>query len=454
MVIADTLASKEAPNEEDQKDKSSREVEQSKEGEITGSQEEKTDSSPLTIREGSNYYRDKKLSKEAIEQYLKMTKEKKCLVKLSKTYYPPREFVKPWREVLFAIMRYITLDANQTAHPQPSISEFEEEGSDSGFSLGEESQSDSMSELEESLEDFEAKIGKKRKQVSTKPSSSKGKKNTKEKVFQIRSSSSEVSEDSEKDEPQSPRKKKTKNSIQIRNKQKRQDDYDMELEDKVQRKDLDVDQKLEEEITGEGFDQRVSGNINKISSGNIPKNEQDNPGEKTPPSNPPTKGLKGFVNTIDWLINSCKKVVEDNKKLSHKVQILETISIGEGKSMAEYAEDLSKTIARAEEIIDSSNPSIVEQSYSILKASADNTKILIKKLENEKDSLELEPDIEAQTLCGSRPTGATPTATWRCGTAMGRNPQWWPRPPLWVPTHSGSRCRFKPLRPSSWVSWA
>lgn len=65
-------------------------------------------------REGSNYDRDRKLSKEAIERYLEMTKEKKCLVKLSKTYYPPRDFVKPWREVLFAIMHYVTLDGRFT----------------------------------------------------------------------------------------------------------------------------------------------------------------------------------------------------------------------------------------------------------------------------------------------------------------------------------------------------
>lgn len=48
MVIADTLASKKASNEENQKDKDIKEVEQSKEGEITRSHEEKVDSSPLT----------------------------------------------------------------------------------------------------------------------------------------------------------------------------------------------------------------------------------------------------------------------------------------------------------------------------------------------------------------------------------------------------------------------
>lgn len=66
--------------------------------------------------------------------------------------------------------------------------------------------------------------------------------------------------------------------------------------------------------------------------------------------------MKGFVDTLYWLINSHKKVVEYNKNLSHKVQFLETISIGEGKSMAEYVDDLSKTVARAEEIRDAFNP--------------------------------------------------------------------------------------------------
>ncbi|XP_059074990.1 uncharacterized protein LOC131875008 [Cryptomeria japonica] len=48
MVITDTLTSKEALNEENQKDKNIKEVDKSKEGEITGSHEEKADSSPLT----------------------------------------------------------------------------------------------------------------------------------------------------------------------------------------------------------------------------------------------------------------------------------------------------------------------------------------------------------------------------------------------------------------------
>lgn len=65
-------------------------------------------------REGCNFYRDRKVSREAIERYLVIEKEKKRLVKLSKTYYPPRAFAKPLREILFVLMRYITLDGRFT----------------------------------------------------------------------------------------------------------------------------------------------------------------------------------------------------------------------------------------------------------------------------------------------------------------------------------------------------
>lgn len=132
------------------------------------------------------------------------------------------------------------------------------------------------------------------------------------------------------------------------------------------------------------------------------------------------------MDTLNWLIHSHKKFVEENKNLNHRNQILETISIGEGKSMAKHVYDLGKTIARVEEIRDAFNPrfeqlekaleeiknndivrdqrmvdaknrlnkinsclrSIDEHSYNILKALADNIKILISKLENEKGSLE------------------------------------------------------------------
>lgn len=179
------------------------------------------------------------MSKEAIERYPETEEEKKCQVKLNKTYYPPRAFVKRWREVLFVIMCYITLDgrftkvydyhfvlmnhfrhdekvnipyfllcsmndtikaykenpmgdtamhqglmvliydhlkANQIAHPQPSIFESEGGGSDSIFSLDKGSNSDPTSKSEESMDDLEVQVGKKRKHLKTKPSSSKGKK--------------------------------------------------------------------------------------------------------------------------------------------------------------------------------------------------------------------------------------------------------------------------------------
>ncbi|XP_059070610.1 uncharacterized protein LOC131860246 [Cryptomeria japonica] len=230
--------------------------------------------------------------------------------------------------------------------------------------MGEESDSDSMSESEESLDDSEVETSKKRKHVRTKPSSSKGKKKSKDKALQISSSlEEEVSEDSEKEESRSPWNEKTKISIQTRNKQKKQEVNVKELKEQVQRKNPDFDHNLEEETFGEGFELRIDGKVGKIIVGDISNKEKDNSGEKSPSSNPPPEGLKGFMDTIDWIITSYKKAVEDNKKLNHRVQILETISFGRGKSMAEQV-------------------------------SAGNTKILISKLEEEKDSLEIELDIE------------------------------------------------------------
>lgn len=129
----------------------------------------------------------------------------------------------------------------------------------------------------------------------------------------------------------------------------------MELKERVQRKNSDFDQNMEEETIGEGFEQRII-NVGEVTVGDTSNKEKDNAGEKSPSSCPPPKGLKGFVYTIDWLISSYKKVVEDIKKLKHRVQILETISFGGGKSMAEQVEDLTKTVAKAEEIRDSFNP--------------------------------------------------------------------------------------------------
>lgn len=85
--------------------------------------------------------------------------------------------------------------------------------------MGEEFESDTMSDFEESLDDSKDEIGKKRKQSCSKTSFSKGKKKYKDKIHLISSSSlEEVSEESEKEEPQPPQKKKAKTTIQTRNK--------------------------------------------------------------------------------------------------------------------------------------------------------------------------------------------------------------------------------------------
>ncbi|XP_059075124.1 uncharacterized protein LOC131875115 [Cryptomeria japonica] len=222
------------------------------------------------------------------------------------------------------VLIYDHIKANQIAHPQLSKSDSKEEGSDIEFFVGEDSAGDSKSETEESLEDFEVEL--------------------------------EVSEDFEKDDSPSPQKKKPKPSFQKRKKQKRQGNLELKMEDKEQSKDSDADQKVEEEIMGDDFNQSVGGDVEQIIDGEDPKTDQAKVGEKRPPSNPFVEGLKGFVDTLDWLRNSHKKAMEENKKLSHRIQILETISIGEGKSIAEYVEDFRKTIARVEEIRDAFNP--------------------------------------------------------------------------------------------------
>ncbi|XP_057848012.1 protein PXR1-like [Cryptomeria japonica] len=193
-------------------------------------------------------------------------------------------FTKNWRKGTLKMGdQTITIDEDLIAQVMGlrregnhgSVSDSEEEGSDSKFSMGEDSIGDSKSETEESLEDSYVELGKKRKQESIKSSSSKGKKKSKEKVFQIHSSSSsEVSEDFEKDDPPSPRKKKPKSSFQKRKKQKRQGNSELEMKDKEQRKDSDVDQKFEEENTGDGFNQSVGSDAEQNTSGEDPKTDQ------------------------------------------------------------------------------------------------------------------------------------------------------------------------------------
>ncbi|XP_059067437.1 uncharacterized protein LOC131858263 [Cryptomeria japonica] len=278
MVIADTLASKEDSNEEDQKDKDIKEVEQCKEGEITGSQEEKADSSPLT--NSSNFQ-----------------EAHKCAI--------------------------LGLSLSDSDHAYKIVNNSSHE-SRSPIWGNEEEIHRILSDLEAVFEkEAEWKIPKHRNKKGSTPSAS-----------QIM---------------------KSNRIAQKRKKQKRQGNSELESEGKVQSKDPDEDQKVEE-ITGDGFNQSGGGDADQITGGDAPKTDHAKAGEKIPPSNPFVEGLKGFVDTLNWFINSHKKVVEENKKLSYRVQILETINIGEGKSMVEYVDDLRKTMARAEEIRDAFNP--------------------------------------------------------------------------------------------------
>lgn len=48
--------------------------------------------------------------------------------------------------------------------------------------------------------------------------------------------------------------------------------------------------------------------------------------------------------------------MDEYKKLCNRVLILETISIGERNTMADYIEDLKNAIAKAEDIRDAFNP--------------------------------------------------------------------------------------------------
>lgn len=124
----------------------------------------------------------------------------------------------------------------------------------------------------------------------------------------------EVSENSEKEKPQGSLKKKTKAHTQTRNRQKRKDENVKELEEHKQKKISDVDENLEEVTTGEVH--RVE---DKATIGDTPNKEHDNSGIIDPRSNPPSEGLKGFMDTMEWLITSHKKAMDDNKKLSHKI---------------------------------------------------------------------------------------------------------------------------------------
>ena len=63
---------------------------------------------------GINYYRERKLSNKAIEDFVETKNERKHLVKIGNSYYNPASVSRPSRFVLFVIMEYLTLDGRFT----------------------------------------------------------------------------------------------------------------------------------------------------------------------------------------------------------------------------------------------------------------------------------------------------------------------------------------------------
>ena len=61
-------------------------------------------------QEGMNFYRDKKMSANAINDFVKDEKEKDKLVKID-TYYNIESIKKLWRYILRILIEYITLDS-------------------------------------------------------------------------------------------------------------------------------------------------------------------------------------------------------------------------------------------------------------------------------------------------------------------------------------------------------
>ncbi len=64
--------------------------------------------------DGINYYRERKLSEKAIEDFVETEQERKHLVKIGNSYYNPASISCPWHFVLFVIMEYLTLDGRFT----------------------------------------------------------------------------------------------------------------------------------------------------------------------------------------------------------------------------------------------------------------------------------------------------------------------------------------------------
>ena len=59
--------------------------------------------------EGINFYRERKLSDIAIEEFVDSKLEKSCQVKIGKSYMNLASVSHPWHFILFEIMEYLTL---------------------------------------------------------------------------------------------------------------------------------------------------------------------------------------------------------------------------------------------------------------------------------------------------------------------------------------------------------
>ncbi|XP_057852250.1 chromatin modification-related protein EAF7-like [Cryptomeria japonica] len=236
---------------------------------------------------------------------------------------------------------------------RPSI-ESEEDGSNSAFSVDEETDSDSSSDSEESMDVSDYETDKKRKHIKTRPYSFKGKK-PKGKIRISLSSKEEVSKDSEKENPQGSLKKKSKVHTQTRNKKKRKEENVKEMEVCKQERTLEAEQNPKKVTMGEAL--RVE-DITTIRD--TPKKEQETPSKVDPPHIPPPE----------------EKDMLERKNLADANE--QTVT------------DTGSKVSKIEECL----KSIVEQSLSILKISTNNTNTLISKLDEEKEILDIEPDTE------------------------------------------------------------
>ena len=64
--------------------------------------------------EGLNFYRERKLSDRAVDDFVDSETEKARLVKIGKSFIKMASISRPWWFVMFVIMEYLTLDERFT----------------------------------------------------------------------------------------------------------------------------------------------------------------------------------------------------------------------------------------------------------------------------------------------------------------------------------------------------